>query len=223
MSSDVDLCNAALASLGDDATVASLSPPEGSAQADHCARFYPMARDTLLELHSWGFTTRRAPLALLAEAPPSSWRYAYAAPADTINLLAVLAPDALDDISAGAANYANWGDVYESNAIAYTPQTFTCESNSAGAQIILTNQAGAVLRYTARVTDSSQFSPLFEEALVMLLAARLAGPVIKGSEGRAVAKAMMQEFRMWFAQAAASDANQQRHVAQQSTSWMAGR
>ena len=46
MASDVDVCNLALAHLGDEATVASISPPEGSAQAGHCARFYPMARDS---------------------------------------------------------------------------------------------------------------------------------------------------------------------------------
>ncbi len=50
MPSVVDLCNLALAYLGDDATVASIDPPEGSAQAEHCQRFYPIARDTLLQM-----------------------------------------------------------------------------------------------------------------------------------------------------------------------------
>ena len=60
MSSEVAICNLALAHLGDSATVASIDPPEGSAQSEHCARFYPIARDALLEMHAWKFATRRA-------------------------------------------------------------------------------------------------------------------------------------------------------------------
>ena len=60
MASEVDICNLALSHLGDTATIASLDPPEGSAQAEHCARFYPIARDSLLEMHAWGFATSRA-------------------------------------------------------------------------------------------------------------------------------------------------------------------
>ena len=37
-----------LGHIGDAATVSSINPPEGSAQAEHCARFYPIARDALL-------------------------------------------------------------------------------------------------------------------------------------------------------------------------------
>ena len=46
MATEVDICNLALAHLGDDATIASIKPPEGSAQAEKSARFYPIARDT---------------------------------------------------------------------------------------------------------------------------------------------------------------------------------
>ena len=48
MPSEVDICNLALGHLGDSATVATIDPPEGSAQAEHCARFYPIARDARL-------------------------------------------------------------------------------------------------------------------------------------------------------------------------------
>ena len=58
MASEVDICNLALGHLGDNATVSSISPPEGSAQAEHCARFYPIARDALLEMHNWNFAMR---------------------------------------------------------------------------------------------------------------------------------------------------------------------
>jgi len=66
MASIVDICNLALSHLGDSATVSSIDPPEGSAQADLCARFFPIALASLLEAHSWGFATRRVALAPLA-------------------------------------------------------------------------------------------------------------------------------------------------------------
>ena len=72
MASVVDICNLALGHLGDPATVSSIDPPEGSAQAQHCARFYPIARDSLLEMHSWNFSTYREALAHLQ---PAEWIY----------------------------------------------------------------------------------------------------------------------------------------------------
>jgi len=53
VASTVDICNLALGYLGDTATVSSLNPPDGSAQAQHCARFYPIAR-TSIEMNAAG-------------------------------------------------------------------------------------------------------------------------------------------------------------------------
>lgn len=220
MSSEVDICNVALGYLGDDATVASLSPPEGSAQAAHCARFYPIARDSLLEMHSWGFATKRSSLALLAATPPSPWAYQYAQPADALNLLAILAPDATDDTSTALVPF---GGIACAGIGAYTPQPFTEEINDTGASVIYTNQQYAVLRYTALMSDTTKFSPLFTEALAWLLASKLAGPVLKGETGMQGAIACLKQFREWFAKATESDANQSRHQVTQNTAWIANR
>jgi hypothetical protein len=232
MASDVDICNDALAMLGDEATVASIDPPEGSAQADHCARFYPKARDSLLEMHQWGFATVRANLALLAVTPPSTWLYAYAAPTDALNLISVLAPDAGDDDSVQLGPYIVTSTLYTPDIVPvagngvglYTPQPFVNETLADGTQVIYTNQPNAVLRYTRTITDPTQFSPLFTEALTVLLASKLAGPVIKGSEGRAAAAALRSEFaKEWFPRAVESDANQRYTQVAQQVPWVTGR
>lgn len=98
MASVIDIVNLSLSFLGDTATVSSIDPPEGSAQAEHCARFYPLARDSLLEMHTWGFSTKRIQLAMLTSGWPE-WTYCYAQPTDALNLLAVLPPEATDDYS----------------------------------------------------------------------------------------------------------------------------
>ena len=96
MASEVDICNLALARLGDNATVASIDPPEGSAQAEHCARFYAIARDSLLEMHAWKFATRRVQLAKLT-VPSWDWSFAYAEPTGALKLLGVLSATASND------------------------------------------------------------------------------------------------------------------------------
>ena len=62
MASEVDICNMALAHFGQDASIDAIDPPDGSAEAEHASRFYPMARDALLERHAWPFAVRFATL-----------------------------------------------------------------------------------------------------------------------------------------------------------------
>lgn len=207
MPSAVDIANLALSHLGDEATVASIDPPEGSAQAEHCARWYPIARDELLELHDWSFASTRAALPLLAAGVPQ-WAYAYARPAGAVRVLAVLDKDATDDVQPVPG------------APVYTPQPFVCEAMADGTQAILTNQAGASARYTLRVTDPTRFSPLFVTALSYLLASKLAGPVMKGAEGRKAALDLRTYFdRVALPQARVSDANQRHSVQPQAFPW----
>lgn len=201
MASEVDICNLALARLGDTATVASIDPPEGSAQAEHCARFYAVARDSLLEMHPWKFATRRVQLAKLT-VPSWNWACAYAEPADALRLLAVLPPDARSDDDT---------------------LPFEAESDASGAAIILTNQEDACLRYIGRVTDTTKFPPLFVDALAWLLASYLAGPVLKGDAGAVMAKACYQSFIFVFNQARVSDANQRKERPEHTPGWIAGR
>ena len=89
MASVVDIVNLALSHLGEDATVSSIDPPEGSAEAEHAATFYPQARDAMLEMHEWRFATKRVMLALTAS-DTFEWAYAYALPSGMLRALAVL-------------------------------------------------------------------------------------------------------------------------------------
>lgn len=214
MATEVDICNLALAHLGDSATVSSIDPPEGSAQAEHCARFYPIARDSLLEMHTWGFATRREALAQLGTGWPE-WDYCYAQPSDAVNIIAVLPPEASDDYSIGNTPSSAGGN--------YVPQAFSCETDANGADVIYTDQADAVLRFTSIITDTSKFSPLFVLTLSWHLAAFLAGPVLKGDEGKNEAKRCAQMVKDILGDAKESDASQRRITPQHNVSWMAGR
>jgi hypothetical protein len=220
MASEVEICNLALAHLGDDATIASIDPPEGSAQAEHCQRFYPIARDNLLELHDWNFASTRAALAQITS-PTPSWRYAYVRPANCLTVRAILAPESVDDY---VHRFDQTGcEFHPISTGQYTPQAFAQETLQNGTEIILTNQEDAVARYTARVTDPTKFSSLFAMTLSWHLASLLAGPVIKGDVGRAEAKRCMGMVEVYLNRGITRDTNQQQVAPAHVVSWMAGR
>ncbi|MBR0568364.1 hypothetical protein J5J83_19760 [Azoarcus sp. L1K30] len=202
MASEIDISNLALGRLGDDATVASLYPPEGSAQAEHCARFYPVARDTLLEMHGWGFATKRATLAAVS-GYSGAWAYAYAIPGDCIKVFTVLPVGATDE--------------------AAEAHDFVRELLPSGQVAVCTNQPVATIKYLARVTDTTKFSPLFVDVLAWLLASYLAGPIIKGDAGMKMAQQCFGVAMSILGRATASDANQRHGEPTHTVGWIAGR
>lgn len=226
MASEVEICNLALAHLGDEATVASIDPPEGSAQAEHCARFYPIARDGLLQMHPWNFASRRVSLASVTM-PYTMWKYAYACPGDMMVAGAVLPPESENDytIRPYPADKYGWGWINTPfvGAGVYVPQEYQIETDTSGNKVIYTNQENALLRYQALVTDPTKFDPLFVMALSWHLAGMLAGPVIKGAEGSAEGKRCAQMMLAYLQQARASDANQRNVKPEHITTWMSGR
>ncbi len=190
MATVVDISNLALAKLGDRANVTSIDPPEGSAQADHCARFYPMARDEALAAHDWSFASTFGTLAELSEENPS-WQYTYALPNTCVTLRQVgYEQDQLFGLSVSGPY-------------------FELASGAGGALTLLSNAPDlGYCRFTRRVDDPTKFSPLFTSALVFLLASHLAGPVIKGKAGAQMSQAMYQAYLGMIRQAEVIDANQ---------------
>lgn len=226
MASEVDICNLALGHLGDNATVASIDPPEGSAQAEHCARFYPIARDSLLEMAYWNFAMRRVALPQLQMNWPE-YKYAYGVPSDVLNVVSVMAADAADDYSTRfvPTDTPFWSHNYSPVIAAgrYVPQPFTIETQPDGTSILFTNMENAVMRYSAYVRDTTQFSPLFVVTLSHYLASYLAGPILKGDMGAAEAKRQLQLAVGYQQQAEVSDANQRKSTLEHIVPWQAGR
>jgi len=222
VTSAVDICNLALGHLGDVANVSSISPPDGSAQAAHCARFYPIARDTLLEQHPWNFAMRRSALATVSGTIPE-WDYVYAAPADLLTIVAIQGNENEDDYS---TRYAPTDTAITTPVIAagqYVPRRYTVELDDFGNKVIRTDQDFAVIRYVAKVTDTTKFSPTFVMALSWHLAGMLAGPIIKGDQGAAEAKRCAQMMAFYLGEARRSDSIQSNTKPEHIVTWMANR
>lgn len=224
MASSLDICNLALAHLGADANVNSIDPPEGSVEAELCARFYYMARDALLESFPWNFATRRAILAELSAWAYNQWEHAYALPADCLQVLAVLSADANADYqsSISGAVYPEWtgGGLATSSK---SPQDFSIETDADDRLMLLTNQADAVIRYIALVEDTTRYSPNFVMALSWHLAGLLAGPILKGAEGSAQAQKCAEMAQFYVSKAVGSDVAQRQITQTVTADWMSRR
>lgn len=182
MATEVDICNMALSFLGDRATLTSIDPPEGSAQAEHCARFYPMALQELLSVMPWSFATKRSELAEFSDEIPGT-AFAYALPFDCLSIQAV---------------YSKSGRIMNK---------WTLE-RAGVARGILTDEPISYVRYTSVDVPSSIFSPTFALALAHLLASKLAGSMVTGSSGQELAQAQIKLYELYMNKAKLEDARQ---------------
>lgn len=205
MASVTDICNIALSHLGARAQITSISPPDGSAEAGYCARFYPIARREVIEAVNWSFAKTRVALAAVAN-NSTIWDYAYALPSDCVKPLRVLElqyvtqAGLLWPVGSYVSDYdwRKYDDVFTERGSA----NFDIEDG-----VLRTNEPDAVLLYKRDVLDTNKFTPLMTSAVGMVLAGYLAGPIIKGLDGARVGQQWRQMGFDSLLRAAASDAN----------------
>jgi hypothetical protein len=216
----VAICNLALSNIGESAKITSIDPPDGSAQATHCARFYPIARDSLLEMKQWSFANRRVAL-VSVDHDLEEWDYAYALPSDVLSVTSVQGLENADDY---AYRYGTPLDTYPGAVVGkYTPQPYAIEQDADGNRVLYTDVENAVIRYTAKITDTAHFPSLFKMALSWHLAGMLAGPIIKGDQGAAEAKRCQMMMAQFLGRAETSDANQRKINPEHYVSWIQNR
>lgn len=175
--SEVLVSNMALSHIGAKANVSAISPPDGSVESAHCARFFAQARQEMLELGAWQFSLKRA---LLAEATNESdvWAYAYVVPSDCMRALRILRA------SAGQLT------VFNQDTVSYDPTDDGGAPFTREGDVLFTNEPEAVLVYVRDVSDTTKWTASFAQALSYRLAGYLAGPIVKGTEGVKLASAM---------------------------------
>jgi hypothetical protein len=150
MASEVSICNQALAHIGAEAEIESLT--ESTEEAKYCNIYYAHARDHLLRSHAWNFATKYVTLAQIGTAP-SGWTYQYQYPSDCLNALEIV--------------NTNSEDILEFEVI----------SDSASGKYIVTDVQDAELRYTSAITDPNVFDLGFIEVLTWAVAYRIAEPI----------------------------------------------
>lgn len=207
--SDVTICNLALSHIGADAMLASINPPDGSVEAGYCQRYYPVARQELIETGVWAFTKTRVALSALSTNPSTVWQYAYAEPSDMVKPLRVLSLAAwqswlVETYGAYPSTpFVGWPSTSE--VAMFTERGTALYDRENGA--LLTNEQNAVLLYVRDVVDTSKFTAGFTVALSYLLASYLVGPILKGREGAVSSRSLREIAGQRAREAEATDAN----------------
>ena len=178
--SKVDICNMALASLGQRA-VASLS--EHTPEAIAAERFYGIALEQVLRDYPWKFAQRRERLALVEV--PEGWEreyaFAYAYPKNALRLHHLIEP-------CGAKS-----------------KKFQVAAD-ATRTILVTNIPDALGAFTARVDDITRFDPMFVQALARKLQALLVKPTLKNNSS--LVREAEELYAMELAKAKTADARE---------------
>lgn len=206
MADAVDICNFALANLGDVANITSLNPPEGSTQAERCARFYPLALRRVLEEHEWSFATMREQLVPYAENPRDHWRFCYGIPSKCVKVI---------EVNDGARK--QWMPQMAKDFYDYERGL-----DNDGREVIFTNIENAWIEYVKEVNEGL-FTGAFCEALGWKLSGMLAGPMLKGVEGMKMKQTCDQNYRYHLEEAKHLDSQQQRDYHENIPEWIQGR
>lgn len=151
MSSEVDICNIALNTLGA-SNIISLT--EDSKAGRLCNQRYQTARDTVFRAHPWNCLIKRVELAQDSDTPAFGFSYQYTLPADPYCLRVITLWTA--GTSSDEAAYDDGGTMFKIEG-----------------RKLLTNQSTAKIIYIARVTDPNEYDALLIEAIAARLSAEL--------------------------------------------------
>lgn len=227
----LDICNLALSYIGQRAQLLSLDTSvDQSIEARHCARFFPQAVTELLQRNAWSFATKRTELTPIPDARDDEWACAYGVPENAVRVFSVLPDESGADYSAsvyqtsrGVIRNRQGLLATSADAVSYTPQPFTVETDAGGHRVIYTNVSDAVGRYNVLTFDAKIYSAQFKSAAAYSLAAKLAGVFIKDEGGAAASTRMMALMERVLGQAMTQDAVQHNVKPQQVSPWMAAR
>lgn len=149
MNSKTDLCNLALAELG--ARRITSYESETTVEAKACRLHLDHIIDTLLERHQWNHATKSIALSKLATVPNPEWAAAYQIPADFVRLIRISTGSSLNSL-----------------------QNFAIEGRHI---LTATTDSTLPILYVANNTPVPHWPPLFVDAVVYKLAAKIAGDV----------------------------------------------
>tara|TARA_R110002096_G_scaffold55097_1_gene141817 strand:- start:4393 stop:4995 length:603 start_codon:yes stop_codon:yes gene_type:complete len=155
----VQICNMALAYSGGGQISAF---DEATEQGRLCRVWYDLARQETLQQADWSFARMKQTLASHADAPPQSWAFRYITPADLVAIRYLAKPSTTDveDEIAYEMLLDDAGNVVT-----------LCTDLDEAAAIYTRNQESVVL-----------FSPMFVDALAMVLAGKLIIPMSEDIE-----------------------------------------
>lgn len=149
---ETSICNQSLGRIGALRIKGSVET-EDSVHAAQCRLHYEQTRDSLIRSYAWRFASGRATLTEDSDTPDFEWEFQYPLPDDFMYL----------------------SSIYEGRFSSINFRSYKLEGN-----LLLTNESTMEIRYVKKVTDVSEFDPLFVKVLILLIADVLIGPLAGG-------------------------------------------
>ena len=152
--SETKICNLSLSDIGSKRINDFGDDTESSPQAIQCRLHYEPTRDALLRSFYWPFAGARKTLAQDVTDPDFEWDNQFILPNDFLYLRSI----------------------FEDNN---EPNRNSRRSHAIEGRRFLTNDSTAKIRYTKKVTDVTEFDPLFVQVLVLQLDLKLIAGLAK--------------------------------------------
>lgn len=189
MASQVDICNRALLSIGARAQISSITPSDGSTEANACSVLFSSTFEALARATQWNCLRKQGLLSLLAAAsgtpenptgttlplPPTPWLYQYGLPSDclAVRFLVPSLPSA--GLGASPTTLSNQAPTWVWTTSGKIPFAVAYATDNSGnpIQIVLTNQDQAQAVYTVNQGNPAIWDSKFQAAMVASLAAYL--------------------------------------------------
>lgn len=167
MTSQVDIANRALTKLG---AARIISFGDDNKQARAVSSMFDIVRDAELRSHIWSFSVKRASLPALLSTPDWGFQFEYQLPSDSLRILMV------NDIYPGPSL-----EDYRNQPVA----DYAIEGN----KILADFAAPLKIRYSSRVSDTTQWDAMFVEAFACRLAMEMAEDLTQSNSKRELAQA----------------------------------
>lgn len=178
---DIQICNTAIARIGSTMFIESMS--EASKQAQVCNLFYKHCLDQVLQDCPWKFARKTIPLQLLTDTVPG-WEYVYSYPNDCVKALRL--------VYATGAPAAGTKIIYDIVSVG-------------NGKAIVCNEPEMYLEYTKRVENTSLFDAMFASAFAWLLASEISTPLVADAKS---AQSAMSAYKVTVSDALAASWNE---------------
>ena len=234
-SSQLSVCQRALAQIGGKTTISSVFPSDGSVQANKCNLLYLPTFEALARTAWWDCLSQQATLSLLGAAAgtpeggtsgtgltvPTPWLYMYASPTNSLKARAIIPTFPFSGIGTPYTTSNNGAGVYL-RGCGQIPFKVAYSTDASGnpLQVILTNQSQAQLAYIVNQPIPTIWDSQFDAAFVAALAAFLVPALAMNLPLMQTQAAMAERI---IAEARASDANEGVSSQNREADWIVAR
>lgn len=141
-------------------------------EARECARHLNGVVSDLLDDHDYDFVRRRVVLASVANEREGEWGYAYRLPDEIISPIKLVRSYEANSVGLVVTPIYYWPGV-DLGLLGYAPIDYEIANNT-----LFTNLETPILEYSIDAVEPNKWPPLFAQAVIRLLAARIYRPIL---------------------------------------------